>query len=131
MSKHTLLTRDEALRARELIRERLGHDRYLKIDAAALFAKSQREGMFTGYASTFGGEPDLAGDVVAPGAFAQSIKRLRRARGTWPPLLWQHDTSIRRDSRRHRRHARGFPRSAGHRSTGPGPRAGGRRLGGR
>lgn len=90
MTKHTLLTRDEALRARELIRERLGHDRILKITAAAL-TKGQADGTFTGYASTFGGEPDLAGDVVAPGAFAQSIRDWR-ARGAMPPLLWNHET---------------------------------------
>jgi HK97 family phage prohead protease len=92
LPKHTLLTREEALRARDLIRERLGSDRHLKITAAALFSKADRDGEFTGYAATFDGEPDLAGDIIAHGAFAQSIRDWK-ARETWPPLLWQHDTS--------------------------------------
>jgi HK97 family phage prohead protease len=107
MSKHTLLTREESLRARDLIRERLG-TRHLKIEAAVL-TKAQGEGTFVGYASTFETEPDLQGDVVAPGAFLQSIADWR-ARGSWPPLLWQHEfdspakvlgviTDMREDSR--------------------------------
>ena len=90
MTKHTLLTREEALRARELIRDRLGPDRHLKITTAAL-TKARDDGTFTGYASTFDDDPDLAGDLIAPGAFVQSIKDWE-ARGTWPPLLWNHDT---------------------------------------
>lgn len=40
-----------------------------------------------GYASTFLGEPDTYGDIVAKGAFVESLaKRATR-------LLWQHDTS--------------------------------------
>jgi HK97 family phage prohead protease len=90
LPKHTLLTREEALRARDLIRERLGPGRHLKITTAAL-TKARDEGTFTGYASTFDDDPDLAGDVIAPGAFVQSIKDWE-ARVTWPPLLWNHDT---------------------------------------
>jgi HK97 family phage prohead protease len=90
MSKHTLLTREESLRARDLIKERIGHDRVLKITAAAL-SKGAEEGTFVGYASTFETDPDLAGDVVARGAFTQSIADWR-ARGSWPPVLWNHDT---------------------------------------
>jgi HK97 family phage prohead protease len=37
-----------------------------------------------GYASTFGGEPDAYGDVIAKGAFLESI-----AKG-WPKLLFEH-----------------------------------------
>jgi HK97 family phage prohead protease len=44
-------------------------------------------GVFEGYASLFG-VPDLAGDVVEPGAFRDSLSR-RGARGVG--LLWQHD----------------------------------------
>ena len=41
---------------------------------------------FSGYASTFGGQPDSYGDVVVKGAFDQTLKdRAKR------PLLWQHD----------------------------------------
>ena len=92
MTKHTLLTTDETLRDLELIRERLGHDRHLKIIAAPLTAKSEEPGTFTGYASTFGGEPDLQGDIVVYGAFTRSIRDWR-ARGSWPSLLWNHDKS--------------------------------------
>lgn len=38
-----------------------------------------------GYASTFGGEPDTYGDVVAKGAFLDSIAKRKTK------LLWQHD----------------------------------------
>ena len=44
-------------------------------------------GVFEGYASLFG-RADLGGDVVAPGAFADSLRR-RGAAGI--RLLWQHD----------------------------------------
>ena len=47
-------------------------------------------GEFTGYASTFGGEPDSYRDVIAPGAFAESLER-HRLGGTRPAMLWQHD----------------------------------------
>lgn len=45
------------------------------------------DGTFEGYASIFG-LVDLGGDVVAPGAFAQSLAR-RGARQV--RMLWQHD----------------------------------------
>ena len=45
-------------------------------------------GTFTGYASTYGGPPDLVGDVIEAGAFAQSI----RQQGAGFPLLWSHQT---------------------------------------
>lgn len=54
------------------------------------FAASQAVGSFTGYASTFGGEPDAHGDVIAPGAFIESLAKHATA-GTRPALLWQHD----------------------------------------
>jgi len=44
---------------------------------------------FEGYASVFGVvDSDL--DVIAPGAFSESLKQWREA-GRMPPLLWQHD----------------------------------------
>jgi HK97 family phage prohead protease len=43
-------------------------------------------GTFTGYGSTYGGEPDLTGDVIEAGAFNQSIKQ----QGSGYPLLWAH-----------------------------------------
>lgn len=47
-------------------------------------------GLVSGYASVFGGKPDSYGDVIAPGAYAASLKAHREA-GTMPLLLWQHD----------------------------------------
>ena len=44
---------------------------------------------FEGYASVFGVvDSDL--DVIAPGAFSESLKQWRE-NGRMPPLLWQHD----------------------------------------
>lgn len=49
-----------------------------------------QSGEFTGYASTFGGEPDSYRDIIAPGAFKESLARHQLAR-TKPAMLWQHD----------------------------------------
>lgn len=46
----------------------------------------QDSGGFTGWASTYGGPPDLGGDIVAPGAFTKSIQ----SQGKGITLLWQH-----------------------------------------
>lgn len=56
------------------------------------FAADEVSGSFSGYASTFGGEPDAHGDVVVPGAFQTSLAK-HAAAGTRPALLWQHDQS--------------------------------------
>lgn len=50
------------------------------------------EGQIEGYASVFGGAPDSYGDIIAPGAFAASLTRHKRA-GTAPLMLWGHDAS--------------------------------------
>jgi HK97 family phage prohead protease len=47
------------------------------------------DGTFVGLASTYGGEPDLMGDVVERGAFKRSIDH----QGDGYPLLWAHDQS--------------------------------------
>jgi HK97 family phage prohead protease len=47
------------------------------------------DGTFSGYASTFG-NLDHGGDIVAPGAFSESIIAIK-ATGAPLPLLWQHD----------------------------------------
>ena len=47
------------------------------------------DGTFVGYGSTFGGEPDAYGDIIAEGAFAESLKQHKK-NGTKPKLLWQH-----------------------------------------
>lgn len=49
-------------------------------------------GVFEGYGSMFGGAPDSYGDIVMPGAFADSLAKHRRE-GTMPLLLWGHNTS--------------------------------------
>lgn len=49
------------------------------------------EGTFEGYASTFGGAPDSYGDVVAPGAFADSLVKHRRE-GTMPMMFFGHNS---------------------------------------
>jgi hypothetical protein len=46
-------------------------------------------GTFTGIASTYGGPPDLQGDVIEKGAYAQSIA----SQGSGYPLLWSHSQS--------------------------------------
>ncbi len=57
---------------------------------ACKFAPVDDSGLFEGYASTFGGPPDTFGDVVAPGAFKQTLSEHRGA-GTMPAMLWAHD----------------------------------------
>lgn len=47
-------------------------------------------GTVAGYGSTFNGEPDSYGDVIAPGAFTASLAR-HKAEGTAPLMLWGHD----------------------------------------
>ena len=47
-------------------------------------------GEFEGYGSTFGGEADSYGDVIATGAYADSLSA-HRAKGTMPKMFWQHD----------------------------------------
>lgn len=47
-------------------------------------------GTITGYASTWTREPDSYGDIVAQGAFKESIENIKAA-GTVLPLLYNHD----------------------------------------
>jgi hypothetical protein len=49
-------------------------------------------GEFEGYGSTFGGEPDSYGDVIADGAYSESLAD-HQAKGTMPKMFWQHDPS--------------------------------------
>lgn len=50
------------------------------------------EGLISGYASLFGGDPDSQNDVIAPNAFSQSLAQ-HKAAGTQPLMLWSHDQS--------------------------------------
>lgn len=62
-----------------------------KHGAALLDIKALGEkGQFEGYASTFGGEPDSYGDIIAPGAYADTLAD-HAAKGTMPKMFWQHD----------------------------------------
>jgi uncharacterized protein len=45
-------------------------------------------GVFSGYVSVFG-NVDNGGDIVAPGAFAETLSAWK-AKGALPPVLWQH-----------------------------------------
>ena len=45
--------------------------------------------MFTGYASVFG-KLDSQNEIVAPGAFARTLKQWRQ-QGRAPAMLWMHD----------------------------------------
>jgi HK97 family phage prohead protease len=51
------------------------------------------KGRIEGYGSVFGGAPDSYGDIVAPGAFANSLVKHKRE-GTMPLMLWSHDSSM-------------------------------------
>jgi HK97 family phage prohead protease len=48
-------------------------------------------GEFEGYGSTFLGEPDAYGDIIAVGAYSESLAT-HKAKGTMPKLFWQHDS---------------------------------------
>ncbi|MFV8816672.1 HK97 family phage prohead protease [Haliea sp. E17] len=48
------------------------------------------EGVFSGYASTWGGPPDAHGDIIERGAFLNAISKHIDA-GTMPAMLWSHD----------------------------------------
>lgn len=58
--------------------------------APELELKADAEGRIEGYASTFGGEADHHGDVVAAGAFKASLAR-RQAAADMPVMLWAHE----------------------------------------
>ena len=64
-----------------------------KTTAPLLEIKALKDsGEFEGYGSTFGGEPDAYGDVIAAGAYAESLSA-HKAKGTMPKLFWQHSAS--------------------------------------
>ena len=52
--------------------------------------KATQDGTISGYASTFGGEPDRHRDIVVSGAFQASLAE-HKAAGTRPAMLWSHD----------------------------------------
>jgi len=50
------------------------------------------KGVVEGYGSTFGGPPDLGGDIVLPGAFIDSLAEHKR-KGTMPLMFFGHKAS--------------------------------------
>ena len=63
----------------------------MKTKDIALQVKGLSEdGTFEGYASTFGDPPDSYGDVIAPGAFAETLAEHRRE-GTMPEMYYDHN----------------------------------------
>lgn len=64
----------------------------LNIGEFELKTEGSEAGIFTGYGSTFGGNPDSYGDIVAPGAFTKTISKGGR-NGNGVAMLWQHDFS--------------------------------------
>lgn len=72
--------------------ERKDDSRELKRRTVAFKATDVKDtGEFEGYASVFG-NTDSYGDVVAPGAFKESIALLKKS-GDPLPVLWQHRSS--------------------------------------
>jgi uncharacterized protein len=53
---------------------------------------NSNDGTFFGYGSTFG-NVDSYGDIVAPGAFADSIAAVKSGTKAWPAMLLQHGDS--------------------------------------
>ena len=49
-----------------------------------------------GYASVFGGDPDAYGDLIAPGAYADTVMAIKagQAKGRHLPMLYQHNPEI-------------------------------------
>lgn len=67
----------------------------LKVRDFSLSIKSDDvadDGTFEGYGSVFGGDPDSYGEVVAKGAFVESLAELR-SKNRIVPVLWQHRSS--------------------------------------
>lgn len=63
--------------------------RKMNIKTKTFEIKAQDNGTISGYASTWIREPDAYGDIVAKGAFAKCIERLK-AEGKVLPLLFNH-----------------------------------------
>ena len=62
--------------------------------AAELECKAgEEDGTIQGYASTFGGKPDSYNDIIAQGAFIESIEKNGYG-GNGIKMLWQHNSSM-------------------------------------
>ena len=56
----------------------------------ALIKSADDAGTISGYFSTYDREPDSYGDIIAPGAFTETIQK-RKESGHPFPLCWNHD----------------------------------------
>tara|TARA_R110000796_G_scaffold118260_4_gene231693 strand:- start:367 stop:1044 length:678 start_codon:yes stop_codon:yes gene_type:complete len=65
---------------------------FKKSDPLLSIKSLDEKGEFEGYGSTFGGEPDSYGDVIAEGAYSVSLSA-HKSKGTMPKMFWQHDPS--------------------------------------
>ena len=63
----------------------------MKTKAAPAAASMPADGMVEGYAATFDRIPDAYGDVIAQGAFAETVKAWEES-GKPIPLLYGHST---------------------------------------
>lgn len=65
----------------------------LKLEGSEGTEEQAGGGTVTGYAATFDREPDSYGDVIAPGAFTESLKRWAalNEQGKYIPLLYGHN----------------------------------------
>lgn len=63
----------------------------MNIKTKTVDVKAEGNGSIAGYASTWTRTPDAYGDVVAKGAFAESIAAIAES-GKALPLLWNHDS---------------------------------------
>ena len=61
------------------------------VERAKTTMERSDNGSITGYAATWTREPDSYGDVIAKGAFAESIAAIEEI-GKALPLLWNHDS---------------------------------------
>lgn len=63
----------------------------MNLKTKTIEVKAEDNGSIKGYAATWTREPDSYGDVIAKGAFAESIAAIK-AEGKSVPLLWNHDS---------------------------------------
>lgn len=70
--------------------DRKGHTVEHKYKEFAMQKSSEDAGEISGYFSTYDRVPDSYGDVIAPGAFTETIQK-RKESGHPFPLCWNHD----------------------------------------
>jgi len=68
----------------------MSKNKLLKRVCAFKTSAIEKDGSFSGHASVFG-NVDSYRDVVMPGAFGKTLAQWK-AKGTLPPLLWQHQS---------------------------------------